>query len=95
MRNYRSEEVGRALAIASLFDRLEASSAKRQAIGSPSPLQTGLPLLDGAVLAEPTPSITTSAEQKLNTTTRTIDEPKGLRRHQLQNRRLLDMELRP
>ena len=95
MRNYCSEEVGQALAIASLLDRLEAPSAKRQAIGSPGPLQTGLPLLDSAALAEPPPSITTSAEQKLNATSRTIDDPKGLRRHQLRNRRLLDMELRP
>jgi hypothetical protein len=78
MRNFLSEEVGQALAIAGLFDRLEASCAKRPAIGSPGPLQAGFPLLDGAALTEPPPSITTGAQQKLNTTSRTIDDAKGL-----------------
>ena len=95
MRNYRHQQVGQSLPIANLLDRLQAPSPMGQAISGPSPLQTGLPLLDGAALAEPTPSITTGAQQKLNATARTIDDPKGLRRHQLRNRRLLDMELRP
>ena len=95
MRNYLGQEVGQSLAIPSLFDRLEAPSAVRLAICGPSPLQAGLPLLDGAALAELTTSITSRAQQKLNATSRAIDDPKGLGRHQLQNRRLLDMELRP
>jgi hypothetical protein len=95
MRNYLHEQVGQFLAIASLLGGLQTPSPMRQAIGRPSPLQTGLPLLDGAAFAESAPPITSSAQQKLNTATRAIDDPKGLRRHQLRNRRLLDMELRP
>ena len=95
MRNFLGKKVGQTLAIASLFNRLEASSAERPAVGRPGPLQTGLPLLDGAVLAEPTAPITSGAEQELHTTSRAIDDPICLRRHQLRNRRLLDMELRP
>jgi hypothetical protein len=95
MRNYLHEQVGQFLAIASLLGGLQTPSPMRQAISRPSPLQTGLPLLYGAAFAESTPSITSGAQQQLNTTTRAIDDPKGLRRHQLQNRRLLDMELRP
>jgi hypothetical protein len=95
MRNYLSLEVGQSLTIPSLFGRLEPPSAVRLAICGSSPLQAGLPLLDRAALAELTTSITSRAQQKLNATSRAIDDPKGLRRHQLQNRRLLDMELRP
>jgi hypothetical protein len=95
MRNYLSQQVGQSLTIPSLFGGLQAPSTVRQAISGPSPLQRVRPLLDGAALAESTTAITSSAQQKLNTTARTIDDPEGLRRHQLRNRRLLDMELRP
>jgi hypothetical protein len=95
MRNYLHEQVGQFLAIASLLGGLQTSSPMRQAISRPSPLQASLPLLDGAAFAESAPSITSGAQQQLNTATRAIDDPIGLRRHQLQNRRLLDMELRP
>jgi hypothetical protein len=95
MRNYLRKQVGQSLAIPNLLGCLQAPSPMRQAISRPSPLQTGLPLLDGAAFAEPTPSITSGAQQQLNTATPAIDDPKGLRRHQLRNRRLLDMELRP
>jgi hypothetical protein len=95
MRNYLLEQVGQSLAVPNLLGRLQAPSPMRQAISRPSPLETGLPLLDGAALAESTPSITSGAQQQLNTASRAIDDPKGLGRHQLQNRRLLDMELRP
>jgi hypothetical protein len=95
MRNYLSQQVGQSLAIPSLFGCLQAPSTQRQPISGTSSLQRVSPLSDGAALAESTTTITSSAEQKLNTTSRTIDDPKGLRRHQLRNRRLLDMELRP
>jgi len=95
MRNYLIEQVGHFLAIASLLDRLQAPSPMRPAIGSPRSLQTGFPLLDGAAPAESAPSITSGAQQQLNATSRAIDDPERLRRHQLRNRRLLDMELRP
>ena len=95
MRNFRRGQVGQSLAIANLFGRLQAPSAVGQAISGPSPLQAGLPLLYGTILAKSTTPITSGAQQQLNATSRAIDDPKGLRRHQLRNRRLLDMELRP
>jgi hypothetical protein len=78
MRNYLHEQVGQSLAIASLLGGLQTPSPMRQAISRTSPIQTGLPLLDGAVVAESTPSITPGAQQQLNTATRAIDDPKGL-----------------
>jgi hypothetical protein len=78
MRNYLREQVGQSLAVASLLGGLQTPRPMRQAIGRPSPLQTGLPLLDGAAFAESTPSITSGAQQQLNTATRAIDDPKGL-----------------
>jgi len=78
MRNYRHEQVGQFLAIASLLGGLQTSSPMRQAVSRPSPLQTGLPLLYGAAFAESTSPITSGAQQKLNTATRAIDDPKGL-----------------
>jgi hypothetical protein len=78
MRNYLHEQVGQSLAVASLLGGLQTPSPMRQAISRTSPLQTGLPLLDGAAVAESTPSITPGAQQQLNTATRAIDDPKGL-----------------
>jgi hypothetical protein len=95
MRNYLREQVGQPLAITNLLCRLQAPSSVRQSISGRGPLQAGFSLLNGTVLAESTTSITSGAQQELNATSRAIDDPKGLRRHRLQNRRLLDMELRP
>jgi hypothetical protein len=78
MRNYLHEQVGQSLAVASLLGGLQTPSPMGQAISRPSPLQTGLPLLDGAAVAESTPSITPGAQKQLNTATRAIDDPKGL-----------------
>jgi hypothetical protein len=95
MRNYLNEQVGQSLAIANLLGRLQAPSPMRQAIGGSGPFETGLSLLHCAAPAETARSITSDAQQKLNTTSPAIDDPKGLRRLRLRNRRLLDMELRP
>src|SRR5439155_25524922 len=93
MRHFLRRKVGEAIAIARLPGRLQKPAASLGPIRGAGTPHRVPPLIGSADAAETPPSITASAETKLNATPSANDDPKILRPQSAPNRRLLDMEL--
>jgi hypothetical protein len=84
MRHFLIRELAAAIAVSSLPCRLQTTTAVRKPIHCPRAFDRLSALLGRALPAEPPTSITARANAKLHATASAIEDPKGVRRHELQ-----------